>query len=152
MKKLDVTTLQTLKTRFDALPHQHKLRPYEVIAELAETISDARHRGYDLDDLVAVLGEAGIRLSRNTVRNYLSRARRDRPAPTQQTLIKPEATNGASAEKASREKSDSASARPDRAAQVMASARVRAQTLRESDGASTQHAPGSFELVPDSEI
>jgi hypothetical protein len=150
MKKLDAQVLQKLKIRLEGLPPREHLRPYDVIAELAETITDTRSRGYDIGDLVAVLADAGITLSRNTVRNYLSRARRNR-APAERSA-RPVASNVTS-EQASVEKSAAPAPVPDNATQVLAHARERARALREStDAAAAQRSPGSFDLVPDSDI
>jgi hypothetical protein len=79
MPRLDRQTIQKLKTRLDELPQREPLRPYDLIVQLAESFSAARTRGYDIGDLVQVLKEEGIHLTRNTVRNYLSRARATRP-------------------------------------------------------------------------
>lgn len=69
-------TLETLKAEIEKLPPRRQLSPYEVVAELAESISGARTRGYDIDHIVTMLRAAGINLARTTVRNYLSRALR----------------------------------------------------------------------------
>jgi hypothetical protein len=70
-----LNTLQRLKAQLEHLPPRQTLQPYDVVAQLAETISSAQSRGYSIDDVVAMLNAAGIKLARNTVRNYLSRAR-----------------------------------------------------------------------------
>lgn len=171
MKKHDANTLQTLKTRFGALPHQHKLRPYDVIAALTNEISEARDRGYDLDDLVGLLADAGIRLSRNTVRNYLSRARRA-PAEVMPTIsASPDASTAPSAEKASRERSAIPTAPRSSVREALAreqtpktdpaliaaaaaldkpSALERARSrARDSETADVSETPGSFKVRPD---
>jgi hypothetical protein len=153
MKKLDTQVLQKLKLRLEDLPPRKDLRPYDVIAELAETIADTRSRGYAIGDLVAVLAEAGITLSRNTVRNYLSRARRARAALERSASPAAMAISSATIEQASVEQSAAPAPLPDHAAQVLAHARERARALHESTvAAATPRSPGSFELVPDSDI
>jgi len=73
--KLGAGTVEELKSEFEHMPARKSLRPYDVIAQLAEPIASARSRGYDIDDITAILHKAGITLARNTVRTYLSRAR-----------------------------------------------------------------------------
>lgn len=160
MKKLDTIALQELKTQLEELPTRQTLRPYDVIAQLADTISGVRNRGYDIDDLVAVLNNAGIALARNTVRNYLSKARNARGdvgpnvakpsqarvavAPFQTSteerpLNEPPSTAGLASTSAG-------SARTDR----LAIARERAQALREARARETSpRLPGTFDLIAD---
>lgn len=149
MKKLDTQILQKLKGRLEEMPPRQHLRPYDVIAELAESISGVRSRGYDLDDLVTVLSDVGIKLTRNTVRNYLSRARKrardsgstdpSRPAAVVEALSQAEAVPARDLAPAStlRER-------------ARAAAQARAAELQESaDGAASASAPGRFSLLPD---
>lgn len=90
MKHVDDQVLDALKLHVKQLPARRKLRPYDVVAELAELYAGARTRGYDLDDLVRALERHGIKLTRTTVRNYLSRARASRPRDN--TTITPAAS------------------------------------------------------------
>jgi hypothetical protein len=141
MKKLDSDAFQKLKSQFEGLPPRQTLRPADVIAQLVETISGAQARGYEIDDVMAMLHAAGITLARNTVRNYLSRARAARrkrgkasPSPTVGT------TNSAPSHTQS-------PAQPQEPAAL-----VRAQQLRNTKTAhDSGRRPGSFELVPDKE-
>lgn len=73
-QKVDASAVQKMKAQFEEMPTRERLRPYDVIAELAETIVTTQGRGYDVDDVMAVLRASGIELARNTVRTYLSRA------------------------------------------------------------------------------
>jgi hypothetical protein len=151
MRKLDTNTLDALKARLDELPVRHRLRPFELIAQLSETLATARSRGYDLDDLVALLAEAGVTLSRNTVRNYLSRARRQvthargtSETPSGQLQPRPK-EDGRDRSSLSAE----ASANPN-APSALARARERAQQHRTTNNVSDRgSAAGSFTIVPD---
>jgi hypothetical protein len=51
-----------------------------AIAELADTISGLRARGYTLDEVARILTERGIRVAPNTLRSYLGRQRSRRRA------------------------------------------------------------------------
>jgi hypothetical protein len=73
-QKVDASAVQKMKAQFEEMPTRERLRPYDVIAQLAETIVTTQGRGYDVDDVMAVLRASGIELARNTVRTYLSRA------------------------------------------------------------------------------
>jgi hypothetical protein len=73
-RKIEAATVRKLKEQLEELPQRETLRPYDVIAQLAETIASTQGRGYDIDDVMAVLHASGIELARNTVRTYLSRA------------------------------------------------------------------------------
>ena len=75
MRRVQDHVLEDLKEHVDKLPPRRNLRPYDVVAEMLERYTHSRARGYDLDDFVNTLERHGIKLSRTTVRNYLSRAR-----------------------------------------------------------------------------
>lgn len=75
MKKPDTTTLQNVIARLEALPDRPRLSTYDLIAQLSTTISKTTGRGYDIDDIVTILRESGVKLARSTVRSYMSRAR-----------------------------------------------------------------------------
>jgi hypothetical protein len=154
MKKLDATTLHTLKIRLGELPPLQRLRPYDVIAELADTMSEVRSRGYDLDDLVTLLTESGVTLSRNTIRNYLSRARRHRSQAARSDHYSSTPTNNANGRQGSREEGETrpiaAGAPPSqpaaRSALELARARARDSTCPAQSDLPT---PGSFRIRPD---
>jgi hypothetical protein len=80
-KRVDTATVEQLKTRMAEAPARQTLRPYDVIAELAEGITNMQSRGYDIDDITALLQAEGIQIARNTVRTYLSRALKARANP-----------------------------------------------------------------------
>jgi hypothetical protein len=149
MKKLDTQVLQILKLRLEDLPPREHLRPYDVIAQLAETISATRTRGYDIGDLVDVLADVGIKLSRNTVRNYLSRARRASAARMRSACPAATPTSNSAIEGAS----PKTAAAPAPMTPVLARALERAQQLRDSNNASDSagRTAGSFTMVPDTE-
>lgn len=75
MKRVQEHVLDELKEHVEKLPPRRNLRPYDIVAELLELYSGARARGYNLDDFVLVLERHGIKLTRTTLRNYISRAR-----------------------------------------------------------------------------
>jgi hypothetical protein len=81
MTKIDTNTVARIKQRLEALPPRQPMRPYDLIAQLTDSVSDSLERGYDIDQLMSLLEEEGIKLARNTVRNYLSRAKKDRAGP-----------------------------------------------------------------------
>lgn len=90
MKKFDADAVQQLMARLEELPERRTLRPYDLIAQIEGQLSRVQGRGYDLDDLMAVLHEFGLELARSTVRNYLSRVRathRKKPAPSEVTAF-----------------------------------------------------------------
>jgi hypothetical protein len=170
MKKLDSHALQKLRTQLEELPPRQTLRPYDVIAHLAETITGAKARGYEIDDLISVLNTAGITLARNTVRNYLSRA-----LAARRVRLQPSAAQSTTSAIASSAPSDAQrSTQPEqRLAQhrqepdvvpprqlapastlrerALAAAQTRAaETQVRDDAASSTSAPGRFTLLPDS--
>lgn len=73
-RKFDATLVEDIKTHIAEWPQRKTLRPFDVIAQLAETIQSAKGRGYDIDDIMAILQKWDINLARSTVRTYLSRA------------------------------------------------------------------------------
>jgi biotin carboxyl carrier protein len=75
MKKFDTNTADELVTRLREKPARQTLTPFELIKRIHEQLSSAQGRAIDLDELMGELRDAGLTLKRNTVRNYLSRAR-----------------------------------------------------------------------------
>jgi hypothetical protein len=75
MKKFDPNTADELVTRLLEKPARQTLTPFELIKRIHEQLSSAQERAIDLDELMGELRDAGLTLKRNTVRNYLSRAR-----------------------------------------------------------------------------
>ena len=69
-----------LSQKLEQLPEKKKteLTPKELIFEKSEQLDSALAKGYDYDDLVALLKEDGIQLSKTTLRQYLSEARKHR--------------------------------------------------------------------------
>ena len=158
MRKIDVDKVRALQSSLDALPARHTATPYEVIAELAETISRVRSRGYDIDHIVELLATAGIVLSRRTVRNYLTKARktaharnRSSSAPVSASVAAPPSDTspreGHGAARAAADESTASRSEHPRGARLLDLARDRARLLRE---ASSTHkpapAPGTFDL------
>jgi hypothetical protein len=155
MKKLDADTLHALKTRLAKLPTRQNFRAYDVVVELAETMSAARARGYEIDDLVMMLAEAGIKLSRNTVRNYLSQARRNRPVIGRTTThSSPSTVTTPSCEPGGRERVGAISTAAKPSPRETPSVLERARELRASKqpDESHKHEPGRFALVPDTDL
>ncbi len=66
--------------KLEQLPEKKKveLTPKELIFENLEQLDDLLKRGYDYNDLVALLKEDGIQLSKATLRQYLREARKHR--------------------------------------------------------------------------
>lgn len=84
-KRTKRTTIsRTLADKFaqklEQLPEKKKteLTPKELIFENSEQLDDLLERGYDYDDLVALLKDDGINLSKATLRQYLREARKAR--------------------------------------------------------------------------
>ena len=69
-----------LSRKLEQLPEKKKteLTPKELIFEKSEQLDSALAKGYDYADLVAILKEDGIQLSKTTLRQYLSEARKRR--------------------------------------------------------------------------
>lgn len=69
--------------KLEQLPPKKKteLTPKELIAENSMQLDSLLEKGYTYDDLVALLKEEGIQLSRVTLRQYLSESRKNRDAP-----------------------------------------------------------------------
>jgi hypothetical protein len=148
MKKLDSHALQKLRSQLEDLPPRQTLRPYDVIAQLAETITGVQARGYEIDDLVAVLNAAGITLARNTVRNYLSRALRERARNPVKTAVADvvRAPSG-------QDSGDGPAAPLPEHQGALARARERVQQRRNTNNApdGAGRTAGSFAIVPDTE-
>lgn len=79
-----------LSQKLEQLPEKKKteLTPKELIFENAEQLDSALERGYDYDDLVALLKDDGIKLSKTTLRQYLSEARKHRANPDERAADK----------------------------------------------------------------
>ena len=78
------TLADKLSQKLEQLPAKQKteLTPKEFILENSEQLDSALERGYDYDDLVALLKEDGIKLSKTTLRQYLNEARKTRTDQT----------------------------------------------------------------------
>lgn len=82
-KRTKRTTIsRTLADKFtqklEQLPAKKKteLTPKELIFENLKQLDDLLERGYEYDDLVALLKDDGIKLSKTTLRQYLNEARK----------------------------------------------------------------------------
>lgn len=66
--------------KLEQLPEKKKteLTPKELVFENSQQLDSALARGYDYDDLVAMLKGDGIQLSKATLRQYLREARKTR--------------------------------------------------------------------------
>lgn len=96
-QKIDASAVQKMRAQLEEMPPRERLRPYDVITQLAETIVSTQGRGYDVDDVMTVLRASGIELARNTVRTYLSRALATR-ARRRSGLSQTTASSGSAAE------------------------------------------------------
>ena len=69
--------------KLEQLPDKKKteLTPKELIFENAQQLDDLLNRNYEYDDLVAILKADGIQISKATLRQYLSEARKAREQP-----------------------------------------------------------------------
>lgn len=69
-----------LSQKLEQLPAKQKteLTPKEFIFENSEQLDSALERGYDYDDLIAILKDDGINLGKTTLRQYLREARKAR--------------------------------------------------------------------------
>lgn len=161
MKKLDAANISTLKTRLEELPPRQSATSYEVVRELAEAFSAAVTRGYTVDDLVIMLAETGVKLSPQTVRNYLSRARREmrqsarangQQITSRITSSSPSEGSGEGPRTTSGTVEPTAD-EPRLGARVIERARERARVLREAQTHETATGTvGRFELVPDRDV
>jgi hypothetical protein len=134
------------------LPPREHLRPYDIVAEPADTVTATRLAEYDIRDLVAVLAESGIKLARNTVRNYLSLVRRARAARSRAPNPDTTPTVNSTIEAAAHIR-PTPGPPPHGASRVLANDHTRACALRESNSvASPPRAPGRFDLIPDSDM
>lgn len=75
-------TADKFSQKLEQLPKKKKteLTTKELIFENSEQLDNVLEKGYDYEDLVAILKEDGIKISKTTLRQYLSEARRDRAA------------------------------------------------------------------------
>ena len=66
--------------KLEQLPDKKKteLTPKELIFENSQQLDSLLERNYEYDDLVALLKEDGIQISKTTLRQYLSEARKAR--------------------------------------------------------------------------
>lgn len=66
--------------KLEQLPEKKKteLTTKELIFENSEQLDNVLDKGYDYEDLVDILKEDGIKISKTTLRQYLSEARRER--------------------------------------------------------------------------
>ena len=97
--------------KIEQLPEKKKteLTPKELIFENSKQLDNLLERGYTYDDLVALLREDGIQLSKVTLRQYLSEARktRDNQGRTTEDLpIQPGRASVESSETATRRSPD----------------------------------------------
>jgi hypothetical protein len=135
MPKFDVTLIETLSSRIEALPERSTKTPYEVVEHLAHVIGAACSRGQDIDTIVNVLKQNGIVLARSTVQNYLRRARKTTAA--QRRAPPPPPVN------------EGAQIPP--LVEPVRSARAGAAVGLDRKEAGRAVAAGHFELVPDAE-
>jgi hypothetical protein len=75
MNKVTQQTRDQLRSHVGELPTVRKIRPYDIVMTITDELEQARKRGYSLDDLVEILRSEGVTITRNTLRNYISRAR-----------------------------------------------------------------------------
>lgn len=171
MKKLDPGQIDALKARIEELPARHNSTPYQVVVQLTETILSARSRGNEIDEVVTLLASSGVRLSRNTLRNYLSRARKERaqlesqsarhvaPHPAIRTADDAQKTRSRKMIEAPVDAPEVLAVQPEIVTQSQASpssvvttARARAAELRQQrEENSSPPTRGGFVLVPDSD-
>ena len=76
--------------KLEQLPDKKKaeLTPKELVFENSQQLDSALERGYDYDDLVAMLKSDGIQLSKTTLRQYLREARKTRTDQDETTVEK----------------------------------------------------------------
>ena len=76
--------------KLEQLPEKKKaeLTPKELVFENSQQLDSALERGYDYDDLVAMLKSDGIQLSKTTLRQYLREARKTRADQDETTVEK----------------------------------------------------------------
>lgn len=77
MPKIDTTLIPALSEQIEKLPDRTTITPYELVKRVAPVIAAACDRGQDAAAITKLLQGMGVRLSPRTLRNYLSRARRE---------------------------------------------------------------------------
>ena len=79
-----------LSQKLEQLPEKKKteLTPKEFIIENAEQLESVLKKGYDYEDLVAILKDDGIKISKTTLRQYLREARKTRANQDETAIAK----------------------------------------------------------------
>ncbi len=74
-----------LSQKLEQLPEKKKteLTPKEFIRENSLQLEIVLNKGYSYDDLIGILKDDGIQLSKTTLRQYLSEARKHRANPNE---------------------------------------------------------------------
>ena len=81
--------------KLEQLPDKKKtaLTPKELIFENSQQLDSLLERNYDYEDLIEILKEDGIQISKTTLRQYLSEARKSRNNQDETTAHLPTSAN-----------------------------------------------------------
>ena len=81
--------------KLEQLPEKKKteLTPKELIFENSQQLDSLLERNYEYDDLIKILKEDGIQISKTTLRQYLSEARKSRNNQDDTTAHLPTSAN-----------------------------------------------------------